>query len=124
MADPSPSEPPIEPEPADWLASTRALLLELQVKGQTMTYLEFADQLGLPGPQRIHQLTELLEATMAEDAAADRIPRAARVISRTRSGLPAPGFFAHAKALGIMGPESERVVYTQWRALLDQERQS
>jgi hypothetical protein len=37
---------------------------------------------------------------MAEDAAAGRPLLAALVISRTRDGLPAPGFFARARALG------------------------
>lgn len=124
MADPSTAESPIDPKSVDWLARVSAALETLQNLGQTMTYLELADHLGLPGPHRIHRLTELLEATMTEDAKINRIPRASRVVSRARSGLPAPGFFSHARSLGIMGTESDSALYKHWRALLDQERQS
>jgi hypothetical protein len=43
-------------------------------------------------PHSIHQVTEALERLMEEDAAADRPFIAALVISKTRDGLPAPGF--------------------------------
>lgn len=43
---------------------------------------------------------------MEEDAAAGRPLLAAVVVSRTRQGLPAPGFFAKARELGCYdGPE-------------------
>lgn len=124
MADSNTPEPPIDPESVDWLTRVRMALGQLQREGQTMTYLEFADHLGLTGPHKIHRLTELLEATMAEDASLNRIPRASRVVSRARAGLPAPGFFAHARDLGIMGPEPDHAIYAQWRASLDRERQT
>lgn len=87
-------------------ADLRAYLEGLAASGRTATYHEAALDLGIPAPQSIHKLTRLLEETMAEDAAAGRPLLAAFVVSRTREGLPAPGFFARAKALGRYdGPE-------------------
>ena len=65
-----------------------------------ITYRDAAQALLLSPPNTIHQLTEALEQTMAEDAASDRPFIAAMVISKTRGGLPAPGFFDSAARLG------------------------
>jgi hypothetical protein len=59
-----------------------------------------ARALGLKPPHTIHRVIQALEFTMREDAAAGRPFIAARVISRTRGGLPAPGFFDLATRLG------------------------
>ena len=65
-----------------------------------ITYQEAAKALLLSPPNTIHQVTEALEQIMAEDAAANRPFIAAMVISKTRGGLPAPGFFDCAARLG------------------------
>ncbi len=65
-----------------------------------ITYQQAARGLLLSPPNTIHQVTEALEQTMAEDAAADRPFIAAMVISKWRGGLPAPGFFDCAARLG------------------------
>ena len=65
-----------------------------------LTYQEVAKALGLTPPNTIHQVTEALEHLMTEDAATDRPFIAAIVISKTRGGLPAPGFFDCAARLG------------------------
>lgn len=84
----------------------RPYLERLAREQRTATYQEVAQALGLEPPQTIHQVAEALEATMAEDVAAGRPLFAATVVSRTRSGLPAPGFFARVRALGRYdGPE-------------------
>ena len=57
------------------------------------TYQEVAKALDILPPHSIHQVTEALERLMEEDAAADRPFIAALAISKTRGGLPAPGFF-------------------------------
>lgn len=63
--------------------------------------------LGLEPPQTIHRLTVALEQLMEEDVEAARPLLAAVVISRTRAGLPAPGFFTRARELGRHdGPDS------------------
>lgn len=54
----------------------------------------------LSPPQTIHQVTEALEQLMAEDAATDCPFIAAMVVSKWRSGMPAPGFFDCAARLG------------------------
>ena len=69
--------------------------------GQTITYAELADAATIPKPQRIHKLTVWLESTMRKDHADGKPLRAALVISRNRSGLPAPGFFMLCGELGL-----------------------
>lgn len=55
-----------------------------------ITYQKVAKGLLPAPPNTIHQVTEALEQLMAEDAAADRPFLSAMVISKARSGLPAP----------------------------------
>ena len=87
------------PAPAD-AEELRRCLERLARAGRTATYQEVATELGLAGRHRIHRVAEALETTMDEDAAAGRPLLAAVVVSRARAGLPAPGFFARARALG------------------------
>jgi len=78
--------------------AARAALTDL---GETtLTYQALARALGLKPPHTIHRVIQALELTMREDAAIGRPFIAARVISRTRGGLPAPGFFDLATRLG------------------------
>ena len=69
---------------------------------KTVTYLEVANAIDILAPQRIHQVTELLEALMEHDQKHDQPMRAALVVSRSGAGLPAEGFFLKAQALGLM----------------------
>ncbi len=90
-----------------WRARLPAALAARAARRETVTYAALAAELAIAPPQRIRQLAEALEALMAEDAAASRPLRAAVVVSQARGGLPAPGFFATAHALGRYdGPES------------------
>ncbi|MEX0914516.1 MAG: hypothetical protein WD397_10255 [Wenzhouxiangellaceae bacterium] len=66
-----------------------------------MTYLQAADAVGIESPHRIQKLARLVERLLKQDADAKRTPLAALVVSRARSGLPAPGFFERAEGLGI-----------------------
>jgi hypothetical protein len=85
----------------------RAYLARLAAAGRTVTYRDAAAELEVAPPRSIHKLTEALERAMDEDAAAGRPFAAAMVVSRAREGLPAPGFFAKARALGrYQGPET------------------
>lgn len=89
----------------------RAHLVGQAVRAQSITYAMLADALDLRPPNRIRQVTEALEASMAEDAANDHPFIAALVISAHRRGLPATGFFETAHALGRFngpadGPEA------------------
>ena len=66
-----------------------------------ITYAELADAAGIDGHHRIHRLTLWLESRLeTEIRAGDRL-LSARVISRSRGGLPAPGFFMKCAELGI-----------------------
>ena len=67
--------------------------------GDATDYQELAKALDILPPHSIHQVTEALERLMEEDAAADRPFIAALAISKTRGGLPAPGFFDCARRL-------------------------
>jgi len=76
-----------------------------------ITYQAAAKALQLTPPNTIHQVALALEQLMEEDAEADRPYLAAIVISRSRGGLPAPGFFDFARRLGRFagdpaGPEA------------------
>jgi len=90
------------------LASLESLLERLRSQRRTLTYLEVADHLAVPGPHRIHKTTRLLEQLLEQDIAEGRVPRSALVVSRRGHGLPAPGFFDRARRLGVFdgrGPE-------------------
>jgi hypothetical protein len=83
-----------------------AALAELAATGRTTTYGALAQDLGLDGAGRIARLTAALEATMEQDARAGAPLRAARVLGRVSGGLPARGFFAKARDLGLYdGPD-------------------
>ncbi len=83
------------------LTRLEALLEQLRGQRRTMTYLEVADHLAVPGPHRIHKTTRLLELLLKRDVAAGRVPRSALVVSRAGRGRPAAGFFDRARRLGI-----------------------
>jgi hypothetical protein len=79
--------------------SIRHYLGALPDDAEPITYQALAVALAVPPPHTIHTLVLALEQTMREDANSGRPFIAARVISRHRGGLPAPGFFALATAL-------------------------
>lgn len=88
-------------------ARLRRHLESVAAAGRTVTYQEVVQALDVAPPHRIHRLAQALEALMDEDAAAGRPFVAAVVVSKAGPGLPAPGFFAHARALErYRGPES------------------
>jgi hypothetical protein len=89
------------PEPSAALAQrVRSYLLAQPACTLPLSYQALAQALGLRPPHSIHRLILALEWSMREDAAAARPLLAALVISRTRGGLPAPGFFDLATRLG------------------------
>ncbi len=76
-----------------------------QIVGQAtpITYQALAGALDLSPPNTIRQLTLALEYLMEEDVAATSPMIAALVVSKTRGGLPAPGFFDCARRIGRLG---------------------
>ena len=93
--------PPLDPGELSALAlAVRTALLALPPERPVLTYQELARTLGLRPPHTIYRVIQALELSMHEDAAAGRAFIAARVISRIRGGLPAPGFFDLATRLG------------------------
>jgi hypothetical protein len=86
-------------------------LCEIAVDALPITYQALAKALELSPPNTIHQLTVALECLIEEDVTVGRPLIAALVISKARSGLPAPGFFECAKRVGCFagdqsGPEA------------------
>lgn len=99
-----------------------AALNNLAQHRQCITYRALAAQIGLDGPGRIRRLTDLLEALMAEDAALGRPLQAALVTGKASGGVPAPGFFLTAHALGLcpdnLTPEAAKAFHdAQLRAV-------
>ena len=81
-------------------ARVRAYLSALPTAAIPLTYQALARALAVKPPYTIHRLILALEWTMREDHSQGRPFIAARVISRARGGLPAPGFFVLASDLG------------------------
>lgn len=82
-----------------------------------VTYTNAVAALNIGTAPRMRQLTDALEALMADDAMNGRPFLAARVVSRG-SGIPAAGFFEAARALGVVIPD-EPLFHAQTIALLD-----
>jgi HAD superfamily hydrolase (TIGR01450 family) len=75
-------------------------------RGERPGYAALAAAHGMRPPGQIAAVVAALEATMAEDSAAGRPFRAAILQAKGRGGLPAPGFFAAARALrAYAGPD-------------------
>ncbi|KNX43395.1 Fe/S biogenesis protein NfuA [Roseovarius tolerans] len=89
----------------------RAHLNSLDTDARPITYSALARALGLYLPGSVRKVTQALEATMREDAAADRPFVAAGVVNR-HSGLPGKGFFDLAQALGRAIPEDQEALAT------------
>ncbi len=85
----------------------RQALTEQAKAGSPVAYGELARRLGLKPPYTIHRLTEALERLMEEDAAAGRPLLATLAVSKTRRGLPGPGFFLKAQMLGVFSGDPE-----------------
>lgn len=85
----------------------RAYLKTVAGAGVPVYYRDAARALELEPPQTIHRLALMLECLIEEDAAAGAPLIASLVIGRRRDGLPAPGYFAKASAVGLYhGAES------------------
>jgi Fe-S cluster biogenesis protein NfuA len=96
---------PATDEDAALAARARRWLDGLDPDAAPVTYAALAAALDLRPPHAIGRAAAALEATMREDAAAGRPFLAALVVGRARGGVPAPGFFDTAAALG-RGPRS------------------
>jgi hypothetical protein len=85
----------------------------LAAANTTVTYGVLARDLGL----RMAELTATLEALMAQDAASGRPLRAVLCAARLGNGLPAPGFFQCAEALGRDCSDPAAMVAAERKAL-------
>lgn len=99
---------PTPPPDAHLTDQVRALLERAPEAALPMTYQQLAEALALTPPRTIRRVAEALETLMGEDVAAGRPMIAALVVSRQGEGLPRPGFFERAVALGRFPAEPAR----------------
>ncbi len=89
-----------------WQYRAEMALASVIAADKLITYAELAEAAIVPPPHRIHKLALWLEKTLLSDHHAGHTLRMARVISRSRDGLPAPGFFIKCRELGLYdGPD-------------------
>ena len=86
---------------ATWQHRAEIALASVIDADRLITYAELAAAAAIPLPHRIHKLTLWLETSLVTDHQAGAKLRAARVISRNRGGIPAPGFFIKCRELGL-----------------------
>jgi len=94
----------------------RTYLARLGPDETPITYGALARAVGLYLPGSVRKVTEALETTMREDAAAGRPFVAAQVVNR-HSGLPGKGFFDLAHSLGHALPEDQEALATYRKRL-------
>jgi len=117
-----PSNPTNPSNPTHALAGRlREHLQTLAALRVAISYRDLAKAMLLSPPQTIHQVTEALEQLMAEDAATESPFIAAMVVSKWRSGMPAPGFFDCAAQLGrfagdATGPDARAFYAAEFEA--------
>lgn len=88
-------------EDKSWQIRAEMALASMAASNRLITYAELADAAGIEGRHRINRLTVWLEELIELDAKSGQPLRAARVISQSRGGLPAPGFFIKCAELGL-----------------------
>lgn len=98
---PTPADAPAEDD--GWQQRARMALAAAAAGDRLVTYAELADAAGITGNHRINRLTSWLETELEREVAAGAPLLTARVISRARGGLPAPGFFLKCAELGLYG---------------------
>lgn len=87
-------------------AAVAACLADCARRAATITYRDLAAAAGFEGGHSIHRTVLALEDLAAADHEAGRPLRAALAVSKTRGGLPAPGFFEMLRQLGrYAGPD-------------------
>jgi len=118
----NPNNPTNPSNPAHGLAGRlREHLQTLAALRVAISDRDLAKAMLLSPPQTIYQLTEALEQLLAEDAATESPFIAALVVSRWRSGTPAPGFFDCAAQLGrfagdATGPDARVFLAAEFEA--------
>ena len=84
-----------------WQQRAAMVLATAASAEKLVTYAELADSAGITGQHRINRLTSWLEEELEREVRGGAQMLTARVISRARGGLPAPGFFMKCAELGI-----------------------
>jgi hypothetical protein len=84
-----------------WQVRAEMALAAAAAADRLITYAELADAAGISGQHRVHRLTVWLETRLEREVGSGGPMLSARVISRARGGLPAPGFFMKCAELGL-----------------------
>lgn len=98
----------------DRLNTATSLLEKQAALGQTLTYREFANALGICSPPIIKTCTDLLETLMAQDCHLNQPILAALVVQQGRSRIPRLGFYQTLSSLNLYNGQPEGDEALQW----------
>lgn len=104
---------------AEWQQAVLDILADQIHRRSCITYAALAQRAEIPPPHRIHKLTVFLEQLIDTDSAQNRPLRAALVISKTGTQLPARGFFLHCEARGLFSDQHHPSAQAFHTACLD-----
>jgi hypothetical protein len=85
----------------------RNLLQEKAILGKTMTYRQFASEIGIVTAPVIATCVKILEELMKQDARAQRPMLAALVVQQGEAGIPRLGFYQLLKELQLFFGEMQ-----------------
>ena len=102
-----------------FLTELEVALMEQARLGRPIRYLDLASAMKMPGPHRIHRLTQALEVLARRDLEASRPLLATLAIGR--SGIPGRGFFQLLSERGAYVGPDDGAAARRWheRALAD-----
>ncbi len=86
-------------------------LKEVAAKGEIIGYKELAEATGLGWPKSRFTLPGILGRINEEEVRCHGRPLLAAVVVRKDTGLPGPGFFTCAEALGLWGSGGDKAAF-------------
>ena len=92
----------------------RELLLDQLAHGQTLSYQQFADRMGIVKSPIISKVTTILEDLIAEDAANKQPLIAAMVIQKGTAQIPRPGFYQYLQQFGLFHGDCQGAEAVKW----------
>jgi len=92
----------------------RSLLEKQALIGQTLTYREFASDLGIMEPPVINKCTRILEELMHEDAEKHRPILSSMVVQQGSLAIPRLGFYQVLKGLKLYQGEESGAEAIHW----------
>ncbi|HFE37113.1 MAG TPA: hypothetical protein ENK06_01675 [Gammaproteobacteria bacterium] len=96
------------------ISAARKLLEEKASQGKTLSYREFATELGINKAPIIRTCARMLDMLIVEDHNANRPILAALVVQQGSAGFPRRGFYQTLNKLGIYHGENEGDSALDW----------